>query len=96
MSNFPTYFVVMRDHGKLGREAIVDPEHTRRKVIDLIASGELDNVIFVHEIVDGLAVDVTDEILAEALSNSDDELDADYGRSAFAEHNTLNRAQQGI
>jgi hypothetical protein len=34
------YFVVMIDHGRRGREAIVDPEMTRREVISRVASGE--------------------------------------------------------
>lgn len=87
------YFVVMRDHGKFGREAIVDPQHTRRNIIDLIATGEWSDVIFVHEIVDGLAVDVTDEIIAAAEQS--EEASFDYG-SDFSEHNTLNRAMQGV
>ena len=34
------YFVVMIDYGRRGREAIVDPEITRREVISRVASGE--------------------------------------------------------
>ena len=33
------YFVVMIDYGRRGREAIVDPEITRREVIARVASG---------------------------------------------------------
>jgi hypothetical protein len=32
------YFVVMIDYGRRGREAIVDPEVTRREVISRVAS----------------------------------------------------------
>jgi hypothetical protein len=39
------YFVVMIDYGRRGREAIVDPEITRREVISRIASGEYSNII---------------------------------------------------
>ena len=60
------YFVVMIDYGRRGREAIVDPEITRREVISRIASGEYQNISFIHEIVDCSANDVTEEILAEA------------------------------
>jgi hypothetical protein len=60
------YFVVMIDYGRRGREAIVDPEITRREVISRIASGEYKNVSFIHEIDERSVDDVTDEILAEA------------------------------
>ncbi len=46
------YFVVMIDYGRRGREAIVDPEITRREVISRIVSGEYSNISFVHEIAD--------------------------------------------
>ena len=57
------YFVVMIDYGRRGREAVVDPEITRREVI---ASGEYKNVSFVHEIADSAVEDVTADIFAEA------------------------------
>ena len=60
------YFVVMIDYGRRGREAIVDPEVTRREVISRVASGEYRNVCFIHEIAESSVEDVTDEILAEA------------------------------
>ena len=60
------YFVVMIDYGRRGREAIVDPEITRREVISRIASGEYRNVSFIHEIVDSSVEDVTADILNEA------------------------------
>jgi hypothetical protein len=60
------YFVVMIDYGRRGREAVVDPEITRREVIARIASGEYANVSFIHEIVDRSVEDVTEQILAEA------------------------------
>ena len=60
------YFVVMIDYGRRGREAVVDPEVTRREVIARIASGEYTNISFIHEIVDRAVEDVTEEILAEA------------------------------
>src|SRR5271155_4495992 len=46
------YFVVMIDYGRRGREAIVDPEITRREVVSRIASGEYSNISFIHEIAD--------------------------------------------
>jgi hypothetical protein len=60
------YFVVMIDYGRRGREAIVDPEITRREVIARVASGEYENISFIHEIADRAVDDVTNEILAEA------------------------------
>jgi hypothetical protein len=60
------YFVVMIDYGRRGREAIVDPEITRREVVSRIASGEYNNISFVHEIADSSVEDVTEAILAEA------------------------------
>jgi hypothetical protein len=60
------YFVVMIDYGRRGREAIVDPEITRREVISRIVSGEYANISFIHEIADRAVEDVTEEILAEA------------------------------
>lgn len=60
------YFVVMIDYGRRGREAVVDPEVTRREVVSRIASGEYRNISFIHEVVDRAVDDVTDEILAEA------------------------------
>ena len=60
------YFVVMIDYGRRGREAIVDPEITRREVISRVASGEYRNIGFIHEIADSTVEDVTADILAEA------------------------------
>jgi hypothetical protein len=60
------YFVVMIDYGRRGREAIVDPEITRREVISRVASGEYGNISFIHEIADSSVEDITEEILAEA------------------------------
>ena len=60
------YFVVMIDYGRRGREAIVDPEVTRREVISRIASGEYGHISFIHEIADSTVEDITEEILAEA------------------------------
>ncbi len=60
------YFVVMIDYGRRGREAIVDPEITRREVISRVASGEYRDISFIHEIADGSVEDITAEILADA------------------------------
>ena len=60
------YFVVMIDYGRRGREAIVDPEITRREVVSRIASGEYKSISFIHEIADRSVEDITEDILAEA------------------------------
>jgi hypothetical protein len=60
------YFVVMIDHGRRGREAVVDPEMTRRDVVARVASGEYSHISFIHEVVDRGVDDVTEDILAEA------------------------------
>jgi hypothetical protein len=62
------YFVVMIDYGRRGREAVVDPEITRREVISRVASGEYKNISFIHEIEGGAVDDITAEILAEAAA----------------------------
>jgi hypothetical protein len=60
------YFVVMIDYGRRGREAVVDPEITRREVVSRVASGEYRNISFIHEIADQAVEDVTEAIMAEA------------------------------
>jgi hypothetical protein len=60
------YFVVMIDYGRRGREAIVDPEITRREVVARVASGEYRNISFIHEIAGPSVEDVTADILSEA------------------------------
>jgi hypothetical protein len=61
-----SYFVVMMDFGRRGLEAIVRPEDTRRDIVEMLASGEKQNVVFIHH-VDGLYVeDVTKELIDEA------------------------------
>jgi hypothetical protein len=54
----------MIDYGRRGREAIVDPEITRREVVSRIVSGEYKNISFIHEIADSAVEDITAEILA--------------------------------
>ena len=54
------YFVVMIDYGRRGREAVVDPEVTRREVVARVASGEYKNICFIHEVADRSVEDVTE------------------------------------
>jgi hypothetical protein len=69
-----SYFVVMIDYGRKGREAVVDPELTRRAVIDRIRTREYWPINFIHyvhpsggDLAGNLAcIDVTNELLAEA------------------------------
>ena len=66
-SRIPSFFVVMRDYGRDGREAICDPEVTRREVISRVASGEYKDIVFILHVVPGeIPEDVTDEILDAA------------------------------
>ena len=60
------YFIVMIDYGRRGREAIVDPEITRREVVSRIASGEYRNISFIHEVADSSVEDITADIMNEA------------------------------
>ena len=77
------YFVVMIDYGRRGREAVVDPEITRREVVSRVASGEYSNISFVHEITDSSVDDITAEILAEAAVPEIPMTDADPQLSRF-------------
>ena len=61
-----SYFVVMIDYGRKGREAIVDPEITRRGVIERIQSRDYDRIAFIHHVTGDSIADVTNELLAEA------------------------------
>jgi hypothetical protein len=76
------YFVVMIDYGRRGREAVVDPEITRREVVSRVASGEYKNISFIHEIEGPTVEDVTEEILAEAalphVADTEVDLQADH------------------
>jgi hypothetical protein len=60
------HFVVMIDYGRRGREAVVDPEITRREVVARVVSGEYRNISFIHEIAGSSVEDITADILAEA------------------------------
>jgi hypothetical protein len=75
------YFVVMIDYG--GREAVVDPEITRREVVSRIASGEYRNISFIHEIADHAVADVTEEILSEATLPEIPDIAADQQANRF-------------
>lgn len=58
------YFVVMINY-RSGQEATVRPDMNRDEVITLIRSGELKNISWIHEIKNGTATDVTDELFME-------------------------------
>jgi hypothetical protein len=65
-NQLPSYFVVMIDYGRRDREAVVDPEITRREVVARLISREYRDVHFIHEIADGHVSDVTLELQLEA------------------------------
>lgn len=77
------YFVVMIDYGRRGREAVVDPEMTRRDVVARIASGEYSNISFIHEVVDRSVEDVTTDILSEAALPEIEQNEADLQAAKF-------------
>ena len=77
------YFVVMIDYGRRGREAVVDPEITRREVISRVASGEYKNISFIHEIADSSVEDITADILSAAALPDIATSDADLQASDF-------------
>jgi hypothetical protein len=77
------YFVVMIDYGRRGREAVVDPEITRREVVSRVASGEYRNISFIHEIADSVVEDITADILTEAALPEVEANDADLQASHF-------------
>ena len=88
------YFVVMIDYGRRGREAIVDPEITRREVISRIASGEYKNISFIHEIADSSVEDITAEILSEAALPDICAADVDLQASHFDHIRDLRKHEQ--
>jgi hypothetical protein len=88
------YFVVMIDYGRRGREAIVDPEVTRREVVSRIASGEYRNISFIHEVADSSVDDVTAEILAEAALPDIGDAEADLQANRFDHAHDLRKHER--
>ena len=88
------YFVVMIDYGRRGREAVVDPELTRRDVVARVASGEYSNISFIHEVIDRAVDDVTEEILAEAALPEIPASGADLRASRFDHVRDLRKHEQ--
>lgn len=86
------YFVVMLDYGRRGREAIVDPEITRREVVSRVVSGEYKNISFIHEIAGSSVEDVTTEILTEASLPEVPMTGANLQASRFDHHRDLHKA----
>ena len=86
------YFVVMMDYGRRGREAVVDPEITRREVISRVVSGEYRNISFIHEIADSSVEDITADILSEAalpdVATTDAALQGDDHARDLRKHET--------
>lgn len=67
-----SYYVVMRDFGLIGIEAIVDPLLTRSDVIERIKSHEYDRIVSIHYIdTDSMTVtDVKAELMAAAQEDN--------------------------
>lgn len=55
-------YLVTRDFGKLGFEAVSDPEATLSSIVDDISRGQIDRVVSVTEIHEGIAIDITDAV----------------------------------
>lgn len=55
-------YLVMRDHGRHGFEAVTHPETSKRNIIEDIARGQIEKVVAVLEIYEGRAVDITEDI----------------------------------
>jgi hypothetical protein len=77
------YFVVMIDYGRRGREAVVDPEITRREVVSRVASGEYRNISFIHEVADNSVEDITADVLSEAALPEIEATGADLQAGSF-------------
>lgn len=60
------YYVVMVDHGRRGRESVVDPELTRREIVDRIRTKQYGQIAFIDHIHDDARDDVTNVLLKEA------------------------------
>jgi hypothetical protein len=88
------YFVVMIDYGRRGREAVVDPESTRREIIARVASGEYKNISFIHEIADRSVEDVTEEILSEAVLPEVPPTEADLQADRFDHGRDLRKHEE--
>jgi len=66
----PDYFVVMVDFGKIGREAIVDPNENWTDTLDRVheAMNDGNTVLFVHHIHDGVVEDRSDEAFRAVMT----------------------------
>jgi hypothetical protein len=67
-----SYFVLMQDLGRRGREAVADPELTREDIVDRLRRRDYHGAVaFVHHVeVDeegrGFVADVTNDLLLES------------------------------
>lgn len=63
----PEHFAVYTDLGRLGIEAVVNPEETRATIVDRLRRGDyIGQVRYILHIVDGLALDITDDLIEAA------------------------------
>lgn len=70
MTIHQNYFVVMIDYGRRGYEATVDPEITRRGLVERVSSREYKNIVFIHQILGSRVIDITTEVIDEALAGT--------------------------
>ena len=76
MTNIPDAYYVICDHGRLGRETIIDWENcSRQNIIDALVRGEYERPIEVHMIDrnDGRWQDVSEDIARETIGLLDHE-----------------------
>ena len=66
------FYILMIDYGRRGREAVVDPEHTRREIVaqarDVIAGADK-RIAFIKFVDGNLVEDVTADVVAEARAD---------------------------
>ena len=62
----PNYFVVVEDFRTAGMEGIVQPELDRAEIIRRLKTRDYKDVVFIHHVHDGVADDVTLELIGEA------------------------------
>lgn len=69
-----SYYVIAIDYGRIGVEAIVTPEMTRRGAVDLVREklGDGHTIAFAHHVtMNDVPEDVKDELIEEASYEAD-------------------------
>lgn len=90
MKRSHSYYVVMQDYGKLGYEATVQPEITRREVVSRIKSGEYKMIEFIHFVETGNFVE---DVTAELIDEAEAQLKEEYWAHAEAQAALIDHAR---